>query len=83
MEIKIYTTEGCFYCEKIKELCLRADVEYTSYLVGTDISTKQFQQDYPFAMGYPYVIIDGEIVGGLVETARLFLKKGLVSSGKG
>ena len=83
MEIKIYTTEGCFYCEKIKELCLRADVEYTSYLVGTDISQKQFQKDYPLAMGYPYVIIDGEIVGGLVETARLFLKKGLVSSGKG
>ena len=83
MEIKIYTTEGCFYCEKIKELCVRADVEYTSYLVGTDITQVEFQKKFPFAMGYPYVIIDGEIVGGLVETARLFLKKGLVSSGKG
>tara|TARA_B100001079_G_scaffold192107_1_gene165954 strand:+ start:54 stop:305 length:252 start_codon:yes stop_codon:yes gene_type:complete len=83
MEIIIYTTEGCFYCEKIKELCARADVEYTSYVVGTDIKPKDFLKKYPFAQGYPYVIIDGEIVGGLVETARLFLKKGLVSSGKG
>ena len=83
MEIKIYTTEGCFYCEKIKELCARADVEYTSYVVGTDIKPKEFLKKYPFAQVYPYVIIDWEIVGGLVETARLFLKKGLVSSGKG
>ena len=82
MEIIIYTSEGCFYCEQIKELCLRADVEYTSYLVGTDIKQDEFLKKYPFATGYPYVIIDGEIVGGLVETARLFLKKGLVSSGK-
>ena len=82
MEIIIYTTEGCFYCEKIKELCLRANVEYTSYLVGSDISQQDFLKKYPLAQGYPYVIVDGEVVGGLVETARLFLKKGLVSSGK-
>ena len=83
MEIKIYTTEGCFYCEKIKEFCAMENVEYTSYLVGTDIKPKEFLKKYPFAQGYPYVIIDGEVIGGLVETARLFLKKGLVSSGKG
>ena len=82
MEIIIYTTEGCFYCEKIKELCLRANVEYTSYLVGSDLSQQDFLTKYPLAQGYPYVIVDGEVVGGLVETARLFLKKGLVSSGK-
>ena len=83
MEIIIYTTEGCYYCEQIKELCTRANVKYTSYLVGSkDISQQDFLTKYPFATGYPYVIIDGEIVGGLVETARLFLKKGLVSSGK-
>ena len=42
----------------------------------------EFKGKYPFATGFPYVIIDGEVVGGLVETARLFIKKGLVSSGK-
>ena len=42
----------------------------------------EFKGKYPLATGFPYVIIDGEVVGGLVETARLFIKKGLVSSGK-
>jgi len=34
----------------------------------------------PDAKTYPYVIIDGEPIGGLVETAKLFIEKGLVSS---
>ena len=42
----------------------------------------QFKQDFPDATGFPYVIIDGEKVGGLVETAKLFLQKGIVSSRK-
>ena len=62
MEIIIYTTEGCYYCEQIKELCSRANVEYTSYLVGSkDISQQDFLTKYPLATGYPYVKIDGEI----------------------
>tara|TARA_B100000963_G_C22627339_1_gene673049 strand:- start:3103 stop:3357 length:255 start_codon:yes stop_codon:yes gene_type:complete len=83
MEVVIYTTEGCFYCEQIKELCRRANIEYTSHLVGTSSFTqKDFIKKFPLAQGYPYVIIDGEVIGGLVETARLFVKKGLVSSGR-
>ena len=33
--------------------------------------------------GFPVVIIDDELIGGLIETAKLFLKKGLVTSSKG
>jgi glutaredoxin 3 len=80
MEIKAYTTRGCFYCEKLKELFSRADVEYQMLTVGEDITKEEFLNEYPHVTGYPYVIIDGEIVGGLVETAKLFLQKGLVSS---
>ena len=82
MDIVIYTQEGCFYCGQLKELCRRAHVSYTTINVGTDITMNEFKGKYPFATGFPYVIIDGEVVGGLVETARLFIKKGLVSSGK-
>lgn len=82
MQITIYTTSGCIYCEKIKELMRRADVEYTAILVGKDITRKEFKIKYPFVSGFPYVIIDDEPVGGLVETVKLFVEKGLVSSKK-
>jgi glutaredoxin len=80
MNITIYTTSGCIYCEKIKELMRRADVEYTAILVGKDITREEFKIKYPFAPGFPYTIIDGEEIGGITETVKLFVEKGLVSS---
>jgi len=82
MEIIAYTTQGCFYCDKLKELFSRANVEATLISVGSDINKEEFMGKYPHCTGYPYVIIDGEPIGGLVETAKVFVQKGLVSSKK-
>ena len=82
MDITIYTTVGCIYCEKIKELMKRADVEYKTILVGKDITREEFKIKYPFASGFPYTIIDDKEVGGLVETVKLFVENGLVTSKK-
>ena len=77
MEIKIYTTEGCRYCEQLKELFRRANIaEYTEF------GREQLKNDYPEASTFPQVIIDGERVGGLVETAKMFVEKGIVSARK-
>jgi glutaredoxin 3 len=64
------------------ELMERAGVPYNSTLVGTEITREEFKELYPKAPGFPYVIIDDEPVGGLVETVKLFVEKGLVSSKK-
>ena len=79
MEITAYTTKGCFYCDKLKELFSRANVDPVLISVGTDITREEFIERFPHATGYPYVIIDGEPIGGLVETATFLLQKGLVS----
>ena len=78
MDIKIYTTPGCFYCEQMKELCKRAEVEYETEEIGSE----ELSSIYPDAKSYPYVIIDGEEIGGLVEAAKYFIKEGLVSARK-
>lgn len=82
MEIVAYTSPGCFYCSQLKELLKRADLEYTQYLVETVEDRESFKKKYPLCNSYPHVIIDGEVIGGLVETARFLVKKGLVSSSK-
>ena len=78
MDIKIYGSVGCFYCGQMKELCKRADLEYESI----EISSDKLSALYPKATSYPYVIIDGEEIGGLVEAAKYFIKEGLVSARK-
>jgi len=82
MEILIYTTSGCFYCDQAKQLCDRANVDYQTKEVGVDIPREDFTKLYPHVTGYPYVIIDEKEIGGLVETAKFFLKEGLVSVNK-
>ena len=82
MDILIYTTSGCFYCDQAKKLCERANVDYQTIEVGVDMTREDFTKLYPHVIGSPFVIIDGNEIGGLVETAKLFLKEGLVSVNK-
>jgi|TARA_B000000441_G_scaffold10984_1_gene6666 glutaredoxin 3 len=82
MEIKAYTSKGCFYCDQLKELFKRAELEYESVLVDSPQQKREFKMQYPNALGYPHVIIDGEELGGLVEVAKYLVKNGYVSSKK-
>jgi glutaredoxin len=79
MKITAHTIDGCFYCNQLKELLRRADLPAEFILVE---DKEEFVSKYPNAKGYPWVIIDDEEVGGLVEVATFLVKKGLVSSKK-
>ena len=83
MNIKIYSSPGCFYCEQMKELCKRADLDYEYITIDQDITRDDFLKLYPGVISTPHVIIDGEVIGGLVEAAKFFLKEGLISANKG
>ena len=57
-------------------------MEYTTIVVGEKANqcpTEVFRKEYPDVIGFPFVVIDGEKIGGLVETAKLFLDKNLVT----
>ena len=83
MQITIYTNEGCIWCTRTKELMARASVEYTEVnwsklSIQEQVEVKKKYGDQIRA--FPVVLIDDEFVGGLVETAKIFLKKGLVTA---
>lgn len=82
MEIVAYTNSGCSYCTTLKQLFKRASVSYTEISINRDITNEEFRTKFPLATGYPHVVIDGKEIGGLVETAKLFLEKGLVEAPK-
>jgi glutaredoxin len=80
MKIKVYTSIGCYYCTQVKKLFERAGLTEWEEVVCA--KSDELKKDYPNASSYPWVIIDGKEVGGLVDTARYFLQLGLVSSKK-
>ncbi len=79
MKIVVYTTSNCIYCTRVKQLFDKAELEYTSYLVGEDITKEALEKKYPLAKGYPYVIIDGKEIPGLQATAKYLVDKGYAS----
>ena len=86
MDIIIYTNEGCIWCTRTKELMARAEVEYTEInwsSLSLDEQHKLKHELGPELQAFPAVVIDGEFVGGLVDVAKIFLKKGLVSARQG
>jgi glutaredoxin len=82
MEIVAYTLEGCSSCNHLRELFKRADVSYEEKKVRVDLTLEVFMEEFPGVQQFPFVVIDGEKIGGLLEVAKLFVKKGLVSSNK-
>ena len=40
---------------------------------------RNISKEYPEIHAFPFVVIDGKKIGGLVETAALFLHKKLVT----
>ena len=88
MEITIYTSTGCVWCERMKELMTRANQEYSEILwqeltaVEQNEFGKKWKDHENFNGSFPCAFIDGELIGGLVPVAKFFLNKGLVSSTK-
>jgi len=82
MEIVSYTLPGCVHCTHLKELFRRAGVEYSEVKVKSEITVEQFHLKYPEVNSFPFVVIDDVPLGGLVDTVKLFVQKGLVTSSK-
>ena len=72
----IYTIPSCHYCDKVKELFKIIEQPYMQVIVGRDVTKSQFQDLHPNAIGFPHVIIGGEEIGGLQNTAKYLVDKG-------
>lgn len=82
MDIQIYTLRGCGSCTKIKELLSRIGVPYTENRIGVDISKEQFLDTYPDVSGYPQMVVDGNLIGGLMDSVKFFVENKMISSKK-
>ncbi len=79
MNISVYTLPNCSSCSHMRELMSRANQTYEEISIGTDITYEDFKQKFPGIEALPYVVINDEPVGGLVEVALKFLKEKLVT----
>lgn len=64
MDVKVYSTNSCYYCVKVKEYFTKLGIKFKEI----DVEKNQKEADYIIKktgqMGVPVIIIDGEVVVG-------------------
>jgi glutaredoxin 3 len=60
----IYTKDNCPFCVKAKEQLSQKNQIYTEMKIGEDLSREDFMEIFPNVRTVPFIIINGEEVGG-------------------
>lgn len=62
--VLIYTKDNCPYCDQAKNLLRAKGQTYKETNIGKDITREEFMSTFPGVMTAPFIIINGERVGG-------------------
>ena len=62
--VVIYTKDNCPYCVQAKRLLEEKGKAYTEINIGRDIRRDDFMSLFPNVRTVPFIIIDGDEIGG-------------------
>lgn len=63
-KVVIYTKDNCPYCVQAKNLFSTKGQKYEEMKIGVDLTREEFISIFPDVRSVPFIIIDGEKVGG-------------------
>lgn len=67
MDVKVYTTESCPHCKKLKGFLKENDVDFKNIDIGEDQEAAQEMMEKSGQSGVPVTEIDGEFIVGFDE----------------
>lgn len=68
-EVKVYSTESCPWCHKVKDFLKENNIEFEDFNVGEDQNAAKEMVEKSGQTGVPVVDIDGKIIIGFDEEA--------------
>jgi glutaredoxin 3 len=68
--VTVYTTDPCSFCERVKQLLNARGIAYEETNLAKDPDGRAELLSRTGMMSFPQVLIDGELIGGFVETVR-------------
>ena len=78
MNFAVYTRTGCPYCTKVVQLMQRAEQKHVVYKLGREFQRDDFYAEFGKGSTFPQIILDGEKLGGCMETAQYLRENKLV-----
>ena len=64
MSVIIYSRDDCPWCDRARDLLYSKGVEYEEIKIGREITREEFKERFPSVKTVPYIIIDGNVIGG-------------------
>jgi glutaredoxin 3 len=74
--VLIYTKDNCPYCVRAKSLLRAKGHTYSESKIGVDITTEDFRTIFPDVRTVPYIIINGDKIGGFNELTEWYNSNG-------
>jgi len=71
MHVVIYTRPECKFCNNAKSLLNSKGIGFNEQRLGEDFTREFLKENYPNAMTYPVVVVDGFHIGGYEELKKL------------
>lgn len=70
----IYSTPGCPWCERAKNLCEENGATYSEIVVGKDIQRDDFFKQFPNVRTAPFILHQDTAIGGYTDLVNRFTK---------
>ena len=74
----IYSKDGCPYCEKIEEVMKLAKLSHVIYKLDEHFNKDGFYGQFGEDSTFPQVVLNGDNLGGCVDTVKYLKEKSLV-----
>jgi glutaredoxin 3 len=74
--VVVYTKDNCPYCVQAKSLLSLKGQSYTEMKIGHDLTREEFVEIFPTVKSVPFIIIDGEHVGGYDKLTEWYNRPG-------
>ena len=79
MNFAVYSKKGCPYCEKIKKVLDLTKTSYVVYNLGEHFDKKSFYDEFGEGSTFPQVIVDGQKLGGCIDSIKLLQEKKVIN----
>ena len=79
MNFAVYSKDGCPYCDKVKHVLELTGSNFVVYNLGEQFDKKSFYGEFGEGSTFPQVIVDGQRIGGCVESIKFLQEKKVIN----
>jgi glutaredoxin len=75
MEVVVWSKYHCAHCEQAKDLLQSKGIKFEERKLGDGYTKEELLEQIPNAKSLPQIVINGELIGGIVNLREYFKKE--------